>query len=103
MIYAQSCHTAFSAFSALLACVVGCSDESGRRSAQASQSLTVPLPTIHQYVVMASRTATVGDRNNVSGGDVGIAPSPNATPNTLTIGMDSRVGVGEVVLSQRIV
>jgi streptogramin lyase len=103
MIHAKSSFATLSTVSAMLAFVIGCSDSEGRASSQASQSLTVPLPTINQYVIMASRTGSVGDRNNVSGGDIGIAPSGTATPNSFTAGIDTRVGVGEVLLAQRMV
>jgi hypothetical protein len=100
MFHARSSHAPLGAVSAMLAFVVGCSDSGGRASAQASQSLTVPLPTINQYVVMASRNATVGDRGTVAGGDIGVAATAT---NTLTVGMDSRVGVGEVLLAPRMI
>jgi streptogramin lyase len=93
----------FGAACALFSLVVGCSDSDVPKGASASQSLTVPLPTINQYVIMAARAGTVGDRNVVSGGDIAIAPSPNATPNAFMAGIDSRVGIGEVLLSQRVV
>jgi streptogramin lyase len=100
MFYAKSSQAALCAFSAILAFIAGCSDSDGRKAARTSELLTVPLPTINQYAVLASGNVTVGDRNTVSGGDVGI--SATAT-NTLTVGMDSRVGVGEVLLSPRII
>jgi streptogramin lyase len=86
----------------MLAFVAGCSDSDGSPSARASQSLTVPLPAINQYVIMASRTATAGDRNNVSGGDIGVA-APGNPPNTFTAGIDARVAVGDVLLAPRVV
>jgi streptogramin lyase len=100
MIHAKTSHAALSAVSALFAFVVGCSDSDGQPSARSSQSLTVPLPTINQYVVMASRNATIGARANVSGGDVGI--SSTAT-NTFTGNIDARVAVGEVLIAPRVI
>ena len=38
-----------------------------------SQLLTVPLPTINEYAVLTSGNVNVGDRNTLSGGDIGIA------------------------------
>jgi streptogramin lyase len=102
MIHARSSHAALSAVSAMLAFLVGCSDSDGSASARASQSLTVPVPAINQYVILASRTATAGDRNNVSGGDIGVA-APGTPPNTFSAGIDSRVAVGEVLIAPRVV
>src|SRR5262245_5685115 len=99
MIHAKTSHAALSAVSAMFAFVVGCSDSDGQPSTRSSQSLTVPLPTINQYVVMASRNASVGQRTNVSGGDIGI--SATAT-NTFTGNMDARAAVGEVLLAPRV-
>jgi streptogramin lyase len=99
MFYAKSSHALVSAVCAVMTFVVGCSDSDGERSARSSQSLTVPLPTINQYVVMASRNATIGQRTNVSGGDIGI--SATAT-NTFTGNLDARAAVGEVLLAPRV-
>jgi hypothetical protein len=74
----------------------GCGQEppdSGRATVQA---LTVPVPPVTQFAVLAGRTASIGDRSQVNGGDVGVAAGAT---NSLTTGSDSRVGVGEILLA----
>jgi streptogramin lyase len=59
-------------------------------------ALTVPVPAVTQFAVLASRAVSVGDRSTVAGGDLGVAAGAT---NALTTGIDSRVGVGEVLLA----
>ena len=59
-------------------------------------ALTVPVPTVTQFAVLASRTVSIGDRSSVVGGDLGVAAGAT---NSMTTGSDSRVGVGEVLLA----
>src|SRR5262245_27610352 len=100
MFHAKSSHALVSAVSAMMTFVVGCSDSEGESSSRTSQSLTVPLPTINQYVAMASRNATLGQRANVSGGDIGLT---STATNTFTANIDARAAVGEVLISPRVV
>src|SRR5262245_31426483 len=81
-----------------LAPLAGCAADTDAIETK-SAALTVPVPAVTQFVVMASRSASFGDRAQVIGGDLGVAPSGTATPNTLLAGFDSRVGVGEVLLA----
>src|SRR5262249_47206601 len=82
---------------------VGCGGVEDEPAAPASSPLTVPVPTINQFVVLASHGASFDDRSMVSGGDLGVAASTTAVLNTLTGGSDARVGVGEVLLAQHVV
>ena len=67
-----------------------------------SGALTVPVPPVTQFIILASRSASFGDRTVVAGGHVGVAASTGATPNSLTAGFDTRIGVGQVVLAQSV-
>jgi hypothetical protein len=62
-------------------------------------ALTVPVPPVTQFVILASRSASFNDRTVVAGGNVGVAAGTGATPNSLTAGFDTRIGVGQVVLA----
>jgi hypothetical protein len=84
-----------------IAPLAGCgTDDDG--IATKTAALTVPVPTVSQFAVMASRSVNVNDRSHVIGGDLGVAASATATPNTLTAGFDTRIGVGEVLLAQSV-
>ena len=79
----------------LAACLAGCNAEEASAS-RTTTALTVPVPLVTQFAVMASRTVGIGDRSSVVGGDLGVAAGAT---NSLTTGTDSRVGVGEVLLA----
>jgi streptogramin lyase len=65
--------------------------------------LTVPVPSLQQFVVLSSVGTTFGQRCTVSGGDVGVAASTTLTPNTLLAGIDSHLVIGRLVLAPRVV
>jgi streptogramin lyase len=90
---------------AALCCVIAaaCAAEPATEEPPAASPLTVPVPPLNQYVVLASRAASFGDRTRVTGGDIGVAASTTPIANTLFGGHDSRIGVGEVLLAPRIV
>jgi uncharacterized repeat protein (TIGR01451 family) len=88
---------------ALAACALGCADVQDGSLEPASSALTVPVPKIGQYVVLASHGITLDDRALVLGGDLGVSPSGTSSPSSLTVGHDSRVGLGQVLLAQKIV
>jgi streptogramin lyase len=75
---------------------VACSEDRADVGHAAAAALTVPVPAVTQFAVLASRAASIGDRSQVNGGDLGVAAGAT---NTLTAGIDSRVGVGEVLLA----
>jgi streptogramin lyase len=77
----------------------GCSASDAERG-QSNAALTVPVPAVTQFAILASRTVNIGDRSAVTGGDIGIAAGVGGAQSSLTGGIDSRVGVGEVVLAQ---
>ena len=79
----------------LAACLAGCNTEEASAS-RTTTALTVPVPLVTQFAVMAARTVSIGDRSSVVGGDLGVAAGGT---NSLTTGTDSRVGVGEVLLA----
>src|SRR5581483_11076640 len=74
----------------------GCSDRESWSAHQAA--LTVPLPAVGQFAILATRSVTMSDRAQVSGGHLGLAPG---APGALSVGMDARAGVGAVSLAQR--
>jgi streptogramin lyase len=84
------------------ALAAGCSND-GEGSARRQAALTVPVPPVTQYVVLATRSATFGDRTQVTGGHLGIAQGAAATPGTLTAGQDSSTAAGRVLLAQTVV
>ncbi len=65
--------------------------------------LTVPVPTLDQFVVLSRSSATFGARCIITGGDIGVAAGSGGPPNTLSGGNDARLGVGEVLLAPRVV
>src|SRR5687768_13239590 len=77
-----------------LAGAAGCGQDRPDTGGATVQALTVPVPLVTQFAVLASRTVSIGDRSQVNGGDVGVAAGAT---NSLTTGSDSRVGVGEVL------
>jgi hypothetical protein len=80
-----------------LAGAAGCGQQQPESGGSATvQALTVPVPPVTQFALLAARAASVGDRSQVIGGDVGVAAGAT---NSLTTGTDSRVGVGEVLLA----
>ena len=91
--------TAPLAWSSVIGCALaGCGMVDGL--AKTSNALTVPVPTVSQFAILAMRSVMLGDRNTVSGGDIGVAASSGGAPNSLIGGIDSRLGVGEVLLAQ---
>jgi uncharacterized repeat protein (TIGR01451 family) len=60
------------------------------------------VPTVNQFVILASHGASLDDRTVVSGGDLGVAASSTGGLNALTSGYDARVGIGEVLLAQKV-
>jgi streptogramin lyase len=83
-----------SACGALLA-AAGCGRDLPDGEASSAR-LTVPLPAVTQFALLASRTVNIGDRSSVVGGDIGVAAGAG---HSLTTGIDARVGVGEVLLA----
>ena len=79
-----------------LAGAAGCGQQRPDAGNATAAALTVPVPAVTQFAVLAGRTASVGDRSQVIGGDLGVAAGAT---NSLTTGFDSRVGVGEVLLA----
>ena len=79
---------------ASIAAAGGCGDQRADVGAPTPVALTVPVPAVTQFALLASRAVSVGDRSQVNGGDLGVAAG---VTNTLTAGIDSRVGVGEVL------
>lgn len=73
------------------------------RSSTTSAALTVPLPTINQYVILAARTVVIGERSVVSGGHIGVAPTTEAGPSALIGGSGARIGVGKALLAETVV
>ena len=84
---------------ALASGAVGCSKRSDDVT-ETQSALTVPVPPITQFAVLASRNASFDDRTRVTGGSVGVA---STSTNTLTAGFDTHIGEGQVVLSPRVV
>jgi len=84
-----------------LACAAGCSERDKERETHAVHEapLTVPVPGVTQFALLATRTITMADRTQVNGGHLGIAATAT---NTLSVGMDGRAGVGEVLLAPRV-
>jgi streptogramin lyase len=86
------------------ACVTACSNGGDQRPSERQSSLTVPLPPVTQFVVLATRSASFGDRTQVTGGHLGVAAAAaGAAANTLSGGIDTRIGVGEVLVAQTVV
>src|SRR3954468_5136676 len=52
-------------------------------------------PPVTQYAVLARHSAQFADRVVVVDGSVGVAPSPNSTPNFLNAGPDARIAIGK--------
>jgi streptogramin lyase len=77
-----------------LAGVLGCRDQHDGDATAAA--LTVPVPPVTQFAVLAARTVSIGDRGNVTGGHLGVAAGAT---NSMTTGTDSQVGVGRVLLA----
>ena len=71
-------------------------------SERTSTGLTVPVPAVTQFVILAARAVTVGDRGAVTGGHVGVAAATSGAPGALTAGFDARVAVGQVLLAQAV-
>jgi len=91
---------AFAALAALaIAGAAGCSQR-GDGVTEKQSALTVPVPPIAQFAVMASRNASFDDRTQVLGGSVGVAAGAT---NTLTAGAESRISEGRLLLSPRVV
>jgi hypothetical protein len=82
-----------------MAGAAGCSNR-GDGVTQQQSALTVPVPPIAQFAVMASRNARFDDRTQVLGGSVGVAAGAS---NTLTAGAESRISEGRLLLSPRVV
>jgi len=85
-----------------LAIAAGCARSADGIAEKATAALTVPLPPVTQFVVLASRTASFGARTAVTGGSIGVAASTTGTPGSLITDIDSRVGVGRVLLAQSV-
>jgi hypothetical protein len=88
-----------------LAFSVACSDNAKLAEPKPDEltaPLTVPVPALEQFVVLSRNNSTFGQRTIVSGGDIGVAAGV-ASEHTLTGGIDSRLGVGEVLLAPRVV
>jgi hypothetical protein len=81
-----------------IASLYGCSSGDDSVTARTT-ALTVPLPPVTQFVVLASRSASFNDRTFVTGGHVGVAAG---TGNTLAAGFDTRIGVGQVLLAPKV-
>jgi hypothetical protein len=100
-------HRALAVVSAAAACLAACSNVSpgagGILGPPKQSSLTVPLPPVTQFLVLASHAISVGDRSVLAGGHVGVAAGPASAPGSLTAGSDARVGIGEVTLAQAVV
>jgi len=73
---------------------LACKDQPDGEGAAAA--LTVPLPPVTQFAVLAARSVSVGDRASVTGGHLGVAAGGT---NSLTTGMDSHLAVGAVLLA----
>lgn len=82
----------------VLVCAGSCSR--GEEASIGSASLTVPAPGLSQFAILAARGVTLGDRQVLTGGDVGVAAGVPGAPGSLTVGIDARVGAGEVLLAQ---
>jgi hypothetical protein len=82
--------------------VAGCSMGKGDGTKKVTAALTVPLPPVTQFVILASRTASFNDRTAVTGGHIGVAAGGGTTPNTLNAGFDTHIGVGEVLLAPQV-
>ena len=82
-----------------LAGLAGCRDLRDGETSSSAAPLTVPLPPVTDYVILAARTVNVGARGNVAGGDVGVAAGMGST---LTAQFDARVAVGQVLLAQTV-
>ena len=74
--------------------LAGCRDQPDGEGAAAA--LTVPVPPVTQFALLAARSVSIGDRSSVIGGHLGVAAGAT---NSLTAGADSRAGVGEVLLA----
>ena len=72
--------------------VAGCSMGKGDGTKKVTAALTVPVPPVTQFVILASRTASFADRTAVTGGHLGVAASGGTTPNTLSAGFDTHIG-----------
>src|SRR5262245_25155968 len=77
-----------------LAALAGCRDQPDGDATAAA--LTVPLPAVTQFAVLAARAISIGDRSSVSGGHLGVAAGGT---NSLATGIDARAGVGGVLLA----
>ena len=77
-----------------LAAVAGCRDQPEGEATAAA--LTVPLPPVTQFAVLAARTVAIGDRAVVTGGHLGVAAGAT---NSMTTGADAQAGVGRVLLA----
>jgi streptogramin lyase len=82
-----------------LAGLAGCRDVRDGETSSAAAPLTVPLPPVTDYVILAARAVNVGQRGNVAGGDVGVAAGMGST---LTAQTDARVALGQVLLAQTV-
>jgi uncharacterized repeat protein (TIGR01451 family) len=88
---------------AVAVAVAACGNLKEDAAAPASSALTGPVPTVGQFVLLASHGASLDDRTVVSGGDLGVAASTTGGLDALTAGYDARVGIGEVLLAQKVV
>jgi uncharacterized repeat protein (TIGR01451 family) len=82
---------------------VGCADLPADSAGPTSAALTVPVPTVNQFVVMANHGASFDDRSVISGGDIGVQASSTSALDVLSAGHDARIGVAEVLLAQKVV
>jgi hypothetical protein len=86
--------------------VVGCGNGVGETPEQtlayeASRVTAPPPPTqLGEFALLATGRVLLQDRTVVAGGHVGIAPG---TGDSLTAGVDARVGLGRSTLGQRVV
>ncbi len=98
---------ALSASLVLTLALAACSDaprsEGSEDAKELATPLTVPVPTLNQFVVLSRVGATFGQRCIVTGGDIGVAANNGGALNTLTGGNDARLGVGEVLLAPGVV
>ena len=66
-----------------------------------AEPLTVPVPAVGKFAILAAQSIDLGDVSAVRGGSLGVAPGMGG-PGTITGGIGAQVGVGQLLLAQRV-
>jgi hypothetical protein len=83
--------------------LLGCSSGEGAEDLGTEEAALTAPTSVPSFSVLGSGRLTMGDRAQVTGGNLGLAGGAVNGANSVTLGLDSRVGVGNGLIGRRIV